>query len=552
MDTRLQQLADFKAAFNDSVHRDAVKHVRHRNTLLPIATLPPELLQAIWTIVLFSPRGRRKDRFVWRLTTLRAVSWSWRNLIGQTPSFWAHVSSEDHIDFISEALERSDQVPIHLKHIGAYRDGLDSSFFNKVLPHAHRWESVAIHQPNADVARNYFSVSAPNIKTILLSSLVGGTYKAGSIGSLFGADLANLEELRVDMWGVIDWRGVCCTRLRILDIERGRSCDMGTIFDILASNPHLEILQELALTDVTQPTEDSFSRSHTAIGNLLRRIRLRIGIDFSMRTQLERGSPLTPKSLINLIPNPAEALTHLSRMDGFQRAHVDVKFEGENLLFRIRDTSRSNPVFSAAVNGLPPEVAKEWVVESLRQASATPVDLRLYFGSPEDGSGRPDFSLEEVFYFQLWESVVDLTLKGKTWCPPDIGQDILRLISTPCISEDGLMVMPFPKLQHLRISYVSGMKAKHVLAMVQARFASPGSTEAEVPSHSTRPVPLTIHCGDELGDWVNSPMIDKILAVPGLEGIRRGISPWIPRSSSPISSEPEWPPPYDFGSSRRR
>ncbi|KAG8917797.1 hypothetical protein FRC00_013194, partial [Tulasnella sp. 408] len=413
MDLRLKQMADFKSAFDDSFHRDVAKHARHRNTLLPIATLPAEVLQVIFNIVLFNPRGRRKDRFVRRLNTLRGVSGSWRDLIGRTPSFWAHVSSEDHTDFISEALERSDQTPIHLKHIGKYHDGPDSSFIDRVLPHAHRWDSVAIHQPNLNVARKYFSVSAPNIKTILLSSLGSGTYEAGAIGSLFGADLANLEKLRVDFWGAIDWRGVFCTRLRILDIDQEFSCDMGAILDILASNPHLEILRlrditfnqypqldpipapipldhltELTLMDLMQATGNPFSKSTAGTGNFLRRIRFRTGIAFTIRTKLESDSPLTPEALISRIPSPVEALTHLSRVDGFQRAHVDVKFQGGDLLFQIRDGSSPKPVLSVDVNGLTQQVAKKWVVESLRQASASTMDLRLYFGSEEYGGNR--------------------------------------------------------------------------------------------------------------------------------------------------------------------
>ncbi|KAG8931213.1 hypothetical protein FRC00_000845 [Tulasnella sp. 408] len=564
-------MADFKAAFDDSFHRDVAKHVRHRNALLPIATLPVEILQMIFNIVLFSPRGRRKDRFVWRLTTLRGVSWSWRDLIGRTPSFWAHLSSEDHTDFISEALERSSQTPIHLKHIGKFRDGPDVLFLDKVLPHVHRWEFVAIHQPNLNVAGKYFSISAPNIKTLLLSSLGNGTYEAGAVGSLFGADLANLEVLRVDFCG-LDWRGVCCTRLRILDIERELSCDMGAILHILASNPRLEILRlhditfhrdsqpdsipapipldhltQLTLIHVEQGTEDSFSVSHPAVATLLQRIRFRIGIPFTIMTRLEGGSPLTPKAFINLIPNPAESLTHLSLVEGFQRAQVDVKFQGENFLFRIRDASRSKPVFSAEVNGLPPQVAKEWVLESVRQASGTPVDLRLYFGSDENDEYdyQSSFPLEDVSYFQLWESVVDLTLEGNPAAPPYIAQDIQRLLSTPCMSEDGVMVMPFPKLRHLRIYYISDIKTKHLLAMVQVRFASPGSTEAEAASHSAGPAPLTIHCGNGLEALANSPL-DKILDVPGVEGVIIDLSPPISRSSSPISSESDWPPPGGF------
>ncbi|KIO24030.1 hypothetical protein M407DRAFT_26559 [Tulasnella calospora MUT 4182] len=348
---------------------------------------------------------------------------------------------------------------------------------------------------------------------------------------------------------------------------------MGAILGILATNPYLEVfrlsnvrfalypehdpipapisldhLTQVTLMDITQATEDPFSGSNVVIGYILQRIRFRTGTAFTVRTKLKTNASLTPEEFINVVPSPVEALAYLSLADGPQRADVDVKFGGNGFLFRIQDGLQSpSIVFSADVDGLPEQVAKEWVVESLRQASTTPMDLRLYFTSNECGSEPSSISLEEIFHFQLWESVVDLTLTGNPQTPPDVGRDLLRLLSTPCMSEDGIMVMPFPKLQHLGISVVPGIKGKYMLAMVQARFAPPGPTEAA--SHSVVPVPLMLHCGNGVGAWGRSYQ-DKILAVPGVKGIKTGVSHpalRLARSSSPTVSEPDWPPPYDFG-----
>ncbi|KIO26987.1 hypothetical protein M407DRAFT_7560 [Tulasnella calospora MUT 4182] len=477
------------------------------------------------------------------------------------------------MDFVTVAFERSGQVPIHLEHIGNYQDGQESPFLDKVLPHVHRWESLAIHQPSVNVAIQYFSVqvSAPKIKSILLSSLTNGSLHQRHICSFFGGGLANLEELRVYFWGDIGWRGLNCTRLRILDIEREQSLDLGAVLNILAANPCLESLRihdvsfahypqpglipaplpldhlkELTLTDVTHAMEDAFTGSNVAIGGLLQRIKFRTDVTFTLRMKLQTDSSLTPQKLTSLIPSPVEHLACLSGMDGFQRADVTVGFGGTHFLLKIQDSSCSKPIFSFEVDGLPQQVANEWVVESLRQATTTPVDLRLRFGSGDSG-----FSLDEVFGFQLWDSVMDLTLTGNFYTAPHVGRNLLRLLSTPCMSEDGLMVMPFPKLQHLCISRVPAIKGKYMLAMVQARFALPGSTEAAV--HSAVPVPLTIRCGLGVGGWINKYQ-DRILAIPGVEGIRAaaaGGAPWTGRSSSSSSSEPEWPPGYYYNPVRR-
>ncbi|KAG8920420.1 hypothetical protein FRC00_010061 [Tulasnella sp. 408] len=564
MDLRIRRMADFKALIDSSIDQDVIKHVRHRNALLPIGKLPTELLQTILSIILFCPGGRRKSQFVSKLTTMRAVSWAWQDLIGRIPSFWAHISSEDHMDFVSEAFKRSGQVPIHLYHIGRYNDGQESPFLDKLLPHVHRWQSVAVHLPHVDVAAKYLSASAPKIKSILLSRLITDSHRQGRISSLFGGRLADLEELRVCCWGEIDWRGLSCTQLRILDIERGTSLDIGAVLGILAANPCLEILRlhrlkfspktpqpdstpalmsldhlrQLTLTNLTWATEDESAARNPATDHLLQRINFRTGAALTIKTMLLRtDSSLTPEEFLSLIPSPVEYLAFLLQVDDYQRADVSVGFPGLSMI--IRGSPRSKPIFSVKVCGLPKQVAREWVVESLRQSLTTAMDLRLQFDSCSLG-----FSLDDFSYFRLWDSVIDLTLIGNGPRAPIPGQKLLRLLSTPCISEGGIMVMPFPNLQDLRIDGTKGMKGKWVLEMVQTRFAPPGSTEAAV--HSSVPVPLTIHFGNGVGGWMDKYK-DKILAVPGVEGIGAAAvheTPRVTRRTSSSSSEAEWPPPY--------
>ncbi|KAG8891597.1 hypothetical protein FRC01_014612 [Tulasnella sp. 417] len=104
--------------------------------------------------------------------------------------------------------------------------------------------------------------------------------------------------------------------------------------------------------------------------------------------------------------------------------------------------------------------------------------------------------------------------------------------------------MPFPKLQHLRLTGLSGIKARDMLAMVRARFASPAIPTGA--AYRDAPVPMTIHLGNGVGGWRNKVM-DDILATPGVKEVRdsyedlAGIG-----SSSSSSSESEWPPPYNY------
>ncbi|KIO24031.1 hypothetical protein M407DRAFT_26560 [Tulasnella calospora MUT 4182] len=456
----------------------------------------------------------------------------------------------------------SDQAPLNIRHIGKYADGPESPFLDRVLPHSHHWESVTIHQPNTDVATKYFSLPAPIIKSILLSIVGGGIPQPGGLGSLFGGGLENLEELRVASCGSVGWRGLSCTRLRWLEIGGENCLDMGVMLDIVAANPNLEVirmhnlsfaqleqpspspapirlenLKELTLKDITHITEDGYLVGRDVpIVHLFQRIQFRPGTAFTMKERVQPDSFVPPEKFIGLIPNPVEALGYLSQIDDSQSVGVNAKFGGQRLQLEIQNASLSKPIFSVDMHGLPRALAKNWVVEALEGATTTPIDFRLHFGNEERG-----LSLEEVLYFQLWESVKDLSVDGNWQCPLDFGRGLLQLLSTRCVSDDGSLVMPFPKLQHLRLSGLSGIKARDMLEMVRTRFALPGSTEAAVDW--AVPVPMTIYFGNGVGGWRNKCM-DDILATPGVKGVK-GYEESASGSSS-SSSTSQWPPPYDY------
>ncbi|KAG9047381.1 hypothetical protein FS837_002434 [Tulasnella sp. UAMH 9824] len=561
MDLRLQCMADFKVFFDDSVRRETVKHVRHRNALLPIGTLPTELLQDIFTLLLLTAEGSRKRRFVPTLITLRAVSWSWRDLLEGTPTFWTHISSQDDIRFVSEALEKSNHAPLHLQHIGKYQDGPESPFFEKVATHSHRWESVTIHQANMELAAKYFSLLIPTIKALLLSSLYYGISEPGR-SSLCVGGLKDLEELRIAGRGVVFWRDLSCTRLRVLEIEGENSLDMGVVLDILAANPDLEVirlqrltfvqyvqpqsnppplilkgLKELMLKDITHITADWYSGRDVPIAHILSRIQLRPDIAFTLKTELPSTPLVKPEKFISLLPSPVDTLSYLSRLDDSQSPKVKAEFAGKSISLKIQPYSRPKPIFLVQLDGLPEPLAKDWVVGALGETT-TPTDLRLHFANVGE---LPTLSLDEIFHFQLWKSVTGLSLDGNFRNPPEFSQTFLQLISTRCTSEAGSLVMPFPKLHNLYLSGLSGIKAKGMLDMVRLRFAPPGSPEATVDG--AVPVPFTIHCGNGIGGWNNKHM-DDILDTEGVQEVKdyKGVA----TSSSSTSSEPEWPPLYSY------
>ncbi|KAG8931214.1 hypothetical protein FRC00_000846 [Tulasnella sp. 408] len=561
MDLKLQWMTDFKTLFDDSVRREVVKHARHRNALRPVGTLPTELLQDIFSLLLFTAEGSRKRRFMPTLITLRAVSWSWRDLLEATPTFWTRISSEDDIRFVSEALEKSNHAPLHLTHIRKYQDLPETPFMEKVILHSHRWESVTLHQPNAELATKYCRILAPKMKAFLLSSMRGSISESGGLSSLFRGGLKDLEELRVADCGRVVWEGLNYTRLRVLEIRGENFLGMGIVLDILAANPNLEVirllrltfvqcvqpqsspaplplknLKELTLKNITHITEDWDWGGDVPIAHILQWIQLRPSTVFTLVTELQHESSVKPEEFINLLPSPMEALAYLSRLDDFHSAKVYAKFSGRKIRLEIHEGSRSKPIFSIDVDGLPYHLVNNWVVGALGEARTIPMDLRLHFAGEE-----PTRSLDGVFSFQLWESVKELSLDGNFRSPLDVGRKFLQLLSTLCTSEEGTLVMPFPKLQNLYLSGLSGIKAKDMLKMVRVRFAAPAAPGAT--AHGTAPTPFTIHCGNGVGGWKNKCM-DDILATAGVQGIKDYKD--TASGSSSTSSESEWPPPYDY------
>ncbi|KAG8931215.1 hypothetical protein FRC00_000847 [Tulasnella sp. 408] len=455
----------------------------------------------------------------------------------------------------------SDNAPLHIKHIGEYPDGPESPFLDKVLPHSHRWESVTIHQPSTDAAARYFTASAPMIRAILLSRLPEGVPQPGGLVR-FGGGLEYLEELRIDYCEGVDWGGLECTQLRVLDIIGDDFLDMDAFLNILAANPSLEFLRldrvefahyvqresasgpiplhnlkEMSLVDIKHLQEEGHLGGDGATAHILRRIQYPPGIAFTMKTGLHTDYQSSLERHISLIPSLMATLTRLSQIEGFQRADVNADLGGKNIRFKIEEGSRSRPVFSIEVSGLPEQVAWDWTMGALGEATKIPINPQLRFSNLGSNS-----ALDQVFHFQLWESVDDLTLDlDRT--PPEIGERILRLLSTPYMLEDGTMVMPVPKLQNLHLGTIYGFNAEGVLAMVRARFAPPGSTEDAIHSHL--PVPLTIHCELTGAGWTPKDT-EELLATPGVEGFKYAEEiaddDWDSSLEPEIDFEDYWPP----------
>ncbi|KAG8947401.1 hypothetical protein FRC04_010721 [Tulasnella sp. 424] len=577
IDALLKRFDSFKATFDDLVRQTEVKPIRQRNALLPIQKLPDELLQLIFHLLLFTTTGLRRSHYVRRISTLRAVSWSWRNLIDRAPLFWAHISSKDHADFVSEALEKSLNLPLHVRSMGSDTHERELAFLDKVFAHRHRWESVAIHEPQAELVQTYFHFPAPTLKKLLLSTDSRQPSEGAGFNKVFGGELENLEVLRAVRWKTIEWSDTHFTQLRVLEIEDYDRLNMGAIFNILAGNPCLEVfrldfiafapytpphpipspialesLQELTWTNVRQEVETPTGGSDVALTRILQRIRVPTCSKFEVDSWLQDGSGVSPEELVRLILPPMQVTARTTcEKSNLHPIVVDASFGESEFQLKAsrgvegrREASRgscSTPSFSIKVGALPRSIAKRWMTDQLGGESARTLELRLSFEYAEGGP-----SLGDVIYFQEWESVSKLDINGGSESQQSIARELFLLLSTPCDSANGVKIMPFPALQTLRLSNLP-FKGKDLVASMTARFGS-DTTIASGDGVSALAA-LSIILADGAGGRTEE-YLDKIRAIPGIKALKLfeekafslfGEPPTIHDTSS-ILSVSDWPP----------
>ncbi|KAG8947657.1 hypothetical protein FRC04_010591 [Tulasnella sp. 424] len=563
VDALMKRFDSFKATFDNLVRQTEVKHIRQRNALLPIHKLPDELLHLIFHLLLFTTTGLRRSRYVQRISTLRAVSWWWRDLIGRSPLFWAHISSKDHADFVSEALERSLNLPLHLRYIGSHAYRRELAFWDKAFAHHHRWESVAIHEPEGGVIQKYFYLPTPSLKNLLLSTVTGNVRVEAGLDKLFGGALANLEVLRAVQWQNIDWSYGHFTRLRVLEIEDHYALTMGTIFDILSGNPCLEVfrlhyaiiapytpphplpspidlesLKELKWMEVQQEMDPwtGLEGRDVALARILQRIRVPACSKFEVSSWLQDGSGVSPEELVRLILPPMQVIKTARTASEQSTPHpvvVEALFGESEFQLKVSKDSCSSPSFSIRLEALPRSIAKRWMTEQLGEESGRTLDLRLSFEYPGGES-----SLEDIIYFQQWESVTKLAIDGSSGSQRTIAHELFQL-STPCVSPNGAKMMPFPALQTLRLSYLS-FKGKDLIASMTTRFSSnaPITSEAGISA----PAALTIVLADGTGVYTEA-YIDEIEAIPGIKVVKFLEESPPMHDASSVHSASDWPPP---------
>ncbi|KAG9045312.1 hypothetical protein FS837_006522 [Tulasnella sp. UAMH 9824] len=572
----LENLANFRAASGDVDHQNIVQWILDRNGLNIIHRLPLELLQIIFHFVLFSSSGRRRPQYIAKLSVLRSVSSLWRVAIQRMPSLWTQLSSTDHLDFVSEALDNSSQHPLRLKFVGKAqpKEQESSTFLEKTFSHLHRWEYVAIQDPSDDMIEKYFTTPAPSLKSLTICTRIPWvTDRPSPLDALFGGELDGLEELRALLWKEIDWMGFQCRRLRTMEIGGYSMLDMDDLFRILGENPDLEVLilhfitfrpyskdtqehnptilckvTQFALRCVAELLEqnDDTQRWDVPVIRILRRIRIPSCAAFALEVIKSSNSTVKSEEIFFHIPHPVDIFT---RADGQASSKpvpvVQLSFCERALQCRAFGSLKSLSRYNVTLQNISRRDLTGWILHEFNpdKWAETKLDIHVQYLLDEDHPG-----IDYLFKLQDWNSVVELDVSGVRNAAVPLGLGLVQRLESPQTTPTGIMNGPFLGLRALRLSHYA-VTGKEVLQMVRERFYRitnrPGKISRKSKSDATGGG-LTIILGDGMNNFTDS-IIREIGVSPGVKQVQTidsddlNLPPW--QNGSAASSESDWSPP---------
>ncbi|KAG9049998.1 hypothetical protein FS837_008178 [Tulasnella sp. UAMH 9824] len=168
LDEELARLQNMDKAVFAEISRRVARVSTHRNSLLPIHQLPPELLSYILEESLGHFDATPDPRTTKRLLALATVSRYWKDVLDQSPSAWGWI---DIVRDASFAVKKSQNAPLSMNLVN--EGELDTSKleqgFATFLPHSKRWQSLQLHLSTIaarDFIQRFGPLSMPNLQDL--------------------------------------------------------------------------------------------------------------------------------------------------------------------------------------------------------------------------------------------------------------------------------------------------------------------------------------------------------------------------------------------------
>ncbi|KAG8944323.1 hypothetical protein FRC04_002043 [Tulasnella sp. 424] len=216
--------------------------IQTRNALTPINNLPTEIIIRIWALAARDSAEGGHD-MLWTLA--RVCKW-WRDKVLAHSELWGEgISTHFSEHRIAWAIQKSGGRNIHVfAHNGAINQHQDR--FDQVLPHADRWESLALNLArHSDSVYTLKILNLPKLARLELSRWGNRVFNS----PVEPPRAPNLRAIQIT--GVpLEWDAMAFPRLR--SIHLGRIARMGPshdqLFQLISLTPELE---ELVLEKVT-------------------------------------------------------------------------------------------------------------------------------------------------------------------------------------------------------------------------------------------------------------------------------------------------------------
>ncbi|KAG8930991.1 hypothetical protein FRC01_001986 [Tulasnella sp. 417] len=218
--------------FANIVERAMIAFKRRRNSMLPVSTLPIELLAAVFEWAVCTEVQKRYRE----LQRLRLVCSTWKTAIDTSPALWSVLSSHHSSRTVDIALERSGNHPLSVwHHLPSPSKGGPDLEISRLLARSgmQRWKFVSFQftspEPLAALRE-----PAPLLEVLQLR-VTNGIDRTYWMEDLFYGELPRLKELRLQSISV-PWSSRHFPALRILDLSciRDQGPTISQLFSILS------------------------------------------------------------------------------------------------------------------------------------------------------------------------------------------------------------------------------------------------------------------------------------------------------------------------------
>ncbi|KAF8880853.1 hypothetical protein BD779DRAFT_1038462 [Infundibulicybe gibba] len=214
---------------------------RHRNLLVPVMRLPPEILSRIFVFHAQMERG-----WLDAALTSTHVCKRWWQIGRACPELWSHIRSREcrSAAWMARMIKRSRMFPLSL----TISSQADTEKMALVVNHMHRFKSLNLDVPPGDGSAIFevFSQPVPLLQHLTILSF--GYSSFAFPPEFLGGSAPNLRHMKLNTRRRIPWDSGLFAHLVTLDVSGSENfgdatpLPLGTLLSALARMPELEIL----------------------------------------------------------------------------------------------------------------------------------------------------------------------------------------------------------------------------------------------------------------------------------------------------------------------